>query len=128
MRKSLSILLATFFVAGVFLCMGAVSSTDHSMPCPINATTADCSTASEHISYWISILSVVPSDFVALLLIAAAVCVCAWVLFRSIWNSHALLFVAEQSHAPPPRFIARHTLAEAFSNGILHPKLYQQSS
>lgn len=122
--KAVSLLLASFFIGGIFICVGMVSSMDHSMPCPMSATATDCKAPTDHISYWSNILSVIPSDFAALALALVAACACVWLVSRGLWNPLKLLQTVAKATSPPPIYIPRHALQEAFSNGILHPKLY----
>lgn len=130
--KGISILLATFFLGGIFLCVGIPTLMNHSMsmeaPCPMTTGNHGCTTPSDHISYWSNILSVIPSDFAALVLALVAACACVWLVCRGILNPFKILRVLEHATSPPFQYIPRHSLQEAFSNGILHPKLYQVSS
>lgn len=128
-KKTIGILLTTFFLGGIFLCVGIASSMHHDMsvgtPCPMTTANDGCSAPTDHISYWANILLAIPSDFAALVLALVAACACVWIVCRGIWDSPKL-FSSFQYPIPPPLtfFLPRHTLQEAFSNGILHPKLY----
>lgn len=126
--KATASLLTFFFLGGIFLCVGMVSSMQHDMSmgtsCSTTSVEGGCSAPIDHLSYWSNILSVIPSDFAALIL-ALAACACVWIVCRGIWNPLKHLCSPHYS-LPPPRtfFLPRHALQEAFSNGILHSKRY----
>jgi len=131
-QRFLATVLTLFFIGGIFLCVGSVSVMNHSMsagmPCPIASDHDGCSTPSDHLSYWSNILSVIPADFAALVLALAAACACTWLASRGIWNPVKQLSLLQQATSPPLILVPRHALQEAFSNGILHPKLYHTFS
>lgn len=94
--------------------------------CPFMAGGAICNmTLFEHISAWQSIFIAVPQVKSGVLVVLLALVAIAGL----VWNKN--------THSPPTQFFAatrrlyyqtyvlpRSFLAEAFSNGILHPKLF----
>ncbi len=126
--KSLALILILFFIGGIFLCIGISSSSQHSMAmgssCPSSNSAEGCQTPLDHLSYWSSIFSAIPLDFSSLITALVFACACLWLVCRGIWNPHTLFASWEQVLSPPPLFIPRNSLQEAFSNGIIHPKLY----
>jgi hypothetical protein len=128
-QKSLAILLATFFLGGFFLCMGMTSSSHYTMAdshqlCPIMGGTGPCQNSMDHLSYWQTIFSVIPSEFFSALIALLTACACLWLVCRGIWKPHRHVLVPEWS--PPIRtyLLPRSYLQEAFSNGILHSKAF----
>ena len=103
---------------------------DMSVGVPCHSASADggCSETTDHLSYWSTILSVIPSDFAALILALVAACACVWLVCRGIWNPAQLAVVLQLANSPPATYLPRHSLQEAFSNGILHPKLYRAAT
>jgi hypothetical protein len=126
--KGLAILLTIFFSVGLLLCVGVINGMQHSMPmsehCQMTGNAQGCNSSADHFSYWNHILSVIPTDFVALLLAVTAACACVWLVSRSIWNQFVTLVLFIRATSPPKLYVPRHSLQEAFSNGILHPKRY----
>lgn len=132
-RKIASVLLAVFFLGGISLCMG-MSSTAHAgmlpsdMHCSGSSMDADCASTFNHVSYWNHILSFIPSDLLAAFEVLLMACACLWLVRRIGWDvlAKSIRFVSATS--PPAALVPRHSLQEAFANGILHPKLYRAYS
>lgn len=127
--KAFSLVLAGFFVFGLFAYNSTIVESHHVMGngashhvCPLMGTTPGCVSALEHLAHWQSSFT---ASFVltVFLVLCAALCLCLWSLL-----SHLLTFSTKRVAyvRPPPLFflLPRHALAEAFSNGIIHPKLF----
>ncbi|CAN5686695.1 hypothetical protein BH11PAT2_BH11PAT2_04090 [soil metagenome] len=125
--KGIAVLLITFFLGGVLLCM-SISSMDHSMAgdsgqmCP--QMSGHCVSVFDHISYWTSILSGIPAD--AFLGLCALLVVCA--CLASVYRGSMRFFrdnPISHRYPPPLLFLLPHSyLKDAFSSGILHSKAY----
>jgi hypothetical protein len=132
-RKSIAVILASFLLGGIFLCIG-MTSTAHAgtessdMHCSGNATDNNCTSAFDHASYWSHILSVIPSNFIATVVALLIACVCLWRVRRTDWDLLSKKVLYLSSSTPSRSLLPRHSLQDAFSNGILHSKLYLPSS
>lgn len=132
-QKLLAAVLISFFLGGMFLCIG-MSATAHvgmqasDMHCMGGSSDTDCSPSFDHTSYWNHILSVIPSDLLSV--IAGLLIVCAYLVFarRIDWTALARMLYGLSSGSPSRLLLPRSSLQDAFSNGILHPKLYQCAS
>lgn len=128
-RKSLAIFLVFFFGIGIFVCANlAVSSKTHdlevvSQVCPPSGSGAPCSNLIEHMVFWQSVLTAIPSDL--------SILVISFLLLALLPRLRRVYILAKNSGytIPPLRrtnhsFFCRHVLQEAFSNGILHSKAF----
>jgi hypothetical protein len=126
--KVMAGLLALFFLGGMYGCVGMFSSVHSTMDrgthCPMMGVNGVCQTPIDHLSYWNNFLNVTPLGLPLLVLVLALVSAYLWMC-----RNHIGKFVIHllAPHKPPLRsfhHLARHALQDAFSNGILNPKLY----
>lgn len=90
--------------------------------CPLLGGSTGCVSALEHLAHFqLSFTAVIGEFFFVVLLISSAL-VLSWLYLKRIQHVLCRLRVF---HAPLAGFLLpRHTLTDAFSRGIIHPKLF----
>lgn len=127
--KTLAAVLISFFLGGIFLCIG-MSATAHAgmqpsdMRCMHAPNDTGCSPSFDHASYWGHFLSALPSDLLGVIAAFLTACASLWLVRRIGWDVMPERYPGFLSDPPPLSLLPRHSLQEAFSNGILNPKLY----
>ena len=122
-----SLVLAAFLIVGLFgLFHFAMNNGGDTLGCPFMNITALCAmNPFAHIAVWQNMfVASFPKEIFSLLAIAVLIVLFAFTS-RSFWRSDqtALLFIRIRRPAPQT-FIARNPLQEAFSSGILNPKIF----
>jgi hypothetical protein len=84
----------------------------------------NCKAPVDHLSFWNHIFSVLPSGFTTLVLLFIAITsINFWFVCHGIGELNKYLLL-EPLYTPRPSLLPRNYLQEAFSNGILNPKLH----
>lgn len=128
--RTLAVILVGFLACGLFAYTGSFVEAHHTMGdgtshhvCSLSGTTADCVSILEHLSHWQASFTAtfVPATF---LVLCVALCLCLVRIVKHAWA--IALTVSRFARSLPYRYIylPRHALAEAFSNGLIHPKLH----
>ena len=117
-----------FFAVGILgLTYGMpMDSTGQMSNCPFLGVTALCKmNPLEHMAAWQNMFAAVPSKTAATLATLLLLALSAIVFFKDIWNVKKLELVAVFSQRfREKKFVVRNPLQEAFSSGILHPKIF----
>jgi len=130
-QRSLAILLGGFLTFAVFAyvspSMDMVTMrgqmADHVL-CPFMGTTPACMGVLQHLAHWQTTFAAVLVDlipFLTLLLTASAL---LWYVRKRPWEPFSIPRHSLQYQLNPSGILSRHTLQEAFSNGIIHSKAY----
>lgn len=128
--RILSLVLAGFFLFGIFAYSGPLVETHHAMGngathhvCPFIGTTPDCVSVLEHLSHWQDSFT---AAFVStiFLVLCAALCLCVVRLARHMRVIVRTVSTSAYSSLSRYFYLPRHALAEVFANGLIHPKLY----
>jgi len=129
-NRVLAVILGLFFTVGFFVCTNIIASpTTHDLEtvssiCPPSSSHGPCSNLEEHLSFWQALLNVTPTYFnflLGALLLALLIPRAKTLLF----HTHATLSQKKQIPLKNQGLVFfRHSLQEAFSNGILHSKAF----
>lgn len=129
-QRFVAVLLAGFFLLGLFAYTSSAMGSDHSMSngtthhvCPFMGTTPGCVNILEHLLYWQNSFAVFLVEMVPLLVLLTIACAWLWLLrlhLRELSRFPLTILLIRNVGSLLPRNI----LQEAFSNGIIHPKTF----
>lgn len=128
-NKLVAGLLVLFLGVGIFVCANlAISSQTHDLEavsqiCPPSGSGDSCSNLTEHLVFWQTVLTAIPSTFNILII--------SLLLLALLPRPKRLPIFAENPRYKAPSicrtghsFFPKHALQEAFSDGILHSKAF----
>lgn len=128
-RRPLAVVLALFFAIGIFMCVVSVSDANHSMEamgttaCSDTVTVPGCEVAPNHLVSWQSSFAAILLELLSFLFLAAL----AQTLLRCIPWHLSRLDDGEFRNGLQRKYksiLPRHTLQQAFANGIVHSKVH----
>ena len=127
--RSLLLVSAVAFLFITTLGMGSAGMTNSKgqmSGCPLASSPTLCHMSPlEHAFILQNVFTAIPLNSIFLVLLSILLTFSFSFLVPLIWWS--VRFLSEQISRPPPgrgKYVPRHTLQEAFSRGILNPKLY----
>lgn len=102
-----------------------MSSKGEMSRCPFSGVTAICKmNPLEHIMAWQKMFTTLPLKNISMLAILLLLAVFSVFFLRDLWNKNILQAISTHSQHFRYNYVARHKLQEAFSNGILNPKVF----
>ncbi len=128
-QRLLAILLVAFFALGIFSFTDSMVESHHTMGdgtehhvCPLMGTTPACVSIVEHLAHWQSSFVAVLEDVLPLIVLLSIAYACLWLLYRPLEELGR--FVPTSPLNVLRLLLPRHALQEAFSSGLIHPKLF----
>lgn len=130
LQRMCATLLISFFVLGLCMYNASVIESHHVMGdgtahhvCPLKGTTPGCVGIVEHLSHWQSSFAITFTALVFLLFVSV-VYVLLWEIQNRIPIMTRALTERTRHTYLQRRTLSRHYLQEAFSNGLLNPRVH----
>lgn len=128
-KKPLAAALALFFAVGIFMCVVSVFGINHSMEtmgattCSYMLTVPGCEVAIDHLISWQASFAAILLELLSFLFLVAVVQTLLRYLPRylSTWGEGPPGGNSQQKYR---RILPRHTLQQAFANGIIHSRAH----
>jgi|GEM_PF-3710583 len=130
-KRMLALMLGAFFVFGLFGFGNSMLQSHHVMGngaehhvCPLLGTTPDCVSILDHLSHWQNSFAATFSELVLLILLLGLSCACLWLSHRRLWELFEFIHDVSPVFLYVHSLLPRHSLQQAYSDGILNSKLH----
>lgn len=119
-----SISVAVFGISPTIMGM-EMNSKEEMSPCPFSGVTAICRMSPlEHITAWQKIFTALPLKNISILAILLLLAVFSIFFLWDLWSKNNLQAIPFHRQRFRYGYVVRRKLQEAFSNGILDPKIF----
>lgn len=93
--------------------------------CPFSSFTAICKmNPLEHIATWQKMLTALPLKNTSILATLLLLVIFSVIFLRDLWNKNNLRVISIHSQRFKYNYVVRNKLQEAFSSGIINPKIF----